>query len=212
MIPLSRIHEIAAARGGQPAIISNQGTLTWYEFAGQVAGFINSLSGMTNPHELRTLSVISQNRPDLVVAAAAAATLRLTYTGLDYSLGADVLGRLIDESESDCLIVSSRLLAQKQILVPCRRTAVDRPRRPSRQRHSLPQERKTQRLPCRPFPGAGNTAIPCDFVYLRHDGKAEAGPAHGAVRFPPFCLFHDTLRFLRGGSPPRYHPALSCRR
>ena len=119
MIPLNRIQEIAAARGGQPAIISKQGTLTWYEFAEQVAGFIDSLSGMTNPHELRTLSVISQNRPDLVVAAAAAATLRLTYTGLDYSLGADVLGRLIDESESDCLIVSSRLLAQKQINALC---------------------------------------------------------------------------------------------
>jgi len=115
MIPLNRIQEVVAAKGDQAAIVAGATTLSWREFAASVSSFLDVLGGLTHRGDLHTVCVISANRPELLVAAAAAATLRLTYCGLDYSLDQEVLAQLVEDAEADCVIVSSMFLTGRGI-------------------------------------------------------------------------------------------------
>ncbi|CAO3360625.1 AMP-binding protein [Azospirillum melinis] len=113
MIPLSRIEEIAASRPDHAAVIAGRTVLSWSQYADAVRDAAEGLAGAVAIDELRTIAFLSHNRAELVVAASAAATLKSTLCGLDYSLTQEALADLLDRIEADCLIVSSGFLADR---------------------------------------------------------------------------------------------------
>ena len=117
MIPLSRIEEIAASRADLAAIVAGAETLSWRQYADAVRDAAEGLAGAVALDELRTVAFLSHNRAELVVAASAAATLKTTLCGLDYSLSQNALAELLERIEADLLIVSSSFLADRGINV-----------------------------------------------------------------------------------------------
>lgn len=117
MIPLSRIEEIAASRADLAAIVAGAETLSWRQYADAVRDAAEGLAGAVALDELRTVAFLSHNRAELVVAASAAATLKTTLCGLDYSLSQAALAELLERIEADLLIVSSGFLADRGINV-----------------------------------------------------------------------------------------------
>ncbi|MBP2229202.1 acyl-CoA synthetase (AMP-forming)/AMP-acid ligase II/drug/metabolite transporter (DMT)-like permease [Azospirillum agricola] len=113
MIPLARIEEIAASRPDHAAVIAGRTVLSWNQYATAVRDAAEGLAGAVAIDELRTIAFLSHNRAELVVAASAAATLKSTLCGLDYSLTQEALADLLDRIEADCLIVSSAFLADR---------------------------------------------------------------------------------------------------
>ncbi|WP_454019585.1 AMP-binding protein [Azospirillum sp. Marseille-Q6669] len=116
MIPLSRIEEIAASRADLAAIVAGSETLSWRQYADAVRDAAEGLAGAVALDELRTVAFLSHNCAELVVAAAAA-TLKTTLCGLDYSLPQSALAELLERIEADLLIVSSGFLADRGINV-----------------------------------------------------------------------------------------------
>ncbi len=110
MIPLSQIEEKSRARGDQVAIVSQQGSMTWHDLARTVPQVVEGMVRTVDVNDLATVCFVSPNRLELVLAAAAAATLKITFCGLDYSLPAETLAGMVEAAEADCLIVSSAYL------------------------------------------------------------------------------------------------------
>ncbi|MEL6061941.1 MULTISPECIES: AMP-binding protein [unclassified Methylobacterium] len=115
MIPLDRLRQVAAARGEYPALVTPDTVLTWHAFAARVEQVAHVLAGTLREREARTVCSIAPNSPDLMAAFGAAATLKLTHFGLDYSLSEEALRHLIDETDVDALIVSAGFLAERHI-------------------------------------------------------------------------------------------------
>jgi acyl-CoA synthetase (AMP-forming)/AMP-acid ligase II/drug/metabolite transporter (DMT)-like permease len=115
MIPLSRIEEIVAFKGDQTAIIAGEAHLSWSDFAIAVRRFSARIYALkANPH---TIAFLSPNRTEILVAAAAAATIKATFFGIDYSLDEEAITALIEEVDVDCLIVSSNFLVSRGIRI-----------------------------------------------------------------------------------------------
>ena len=110
MIALPRIQDIAAAKGDQPAVVQNDRPISWSEFNRDAVCATHYFLRLQAKLSIRTICAVCGNRYELVVVMAAAASLNITYCGLDYTLEGEVLLRLFSEIEADCLIVSGAFL------------------------------------------------------------------------------------------------------
>jgi acyl-coenzyme A synthetase/AMP-(fatty) acid ligase/drug/metabolite transporter (DMT)-like permease len=128
MIPLSKIKEVAVSRGDHPAIVWNGGALDWSALEQEVPKVVNGLLKTVDQADLSTICFLSQNRPELILMGAAAATLKVSFCGLDYSQSSEALEQMVEAAGADCLVVSSRLLRERDIdlhLVARRRPVID---------------------------------------------------------------------------------------
>lgn len=111
MIPLQRILELAAARAEHAAIVTSAEALTWRAFAEEVRNVTSHIAALSAERIIRVVAILSPNRIELPIVAAATATLRMTACGVDYSLDDAQIEELLDAIGADLLIVSSSFLA-----------------------------------------------------------------------------------------------------
>lgn len=112
MIPLSRISEIASAHGKNPAILLADRSITWSEFQSEVGRYINALGAIAKAQPIDSVCFISPNRHEIIYLTAAAASLKLTVFGLDYTQDQDTLRTLLRTAKADVVVVSSKALLE----------------------------------------------------------------------------------------------------
>ncbi len=113
MIPLSKINEISAARNDRQAIVTQDLIITWREFGHYVSKIINKLIEFNENNELNTICFVSPNRYELILLSAAAATLKITFVGLDYSQSSENIVKMIDSANCDLLVISSAFFSEE---------------------------------------------------------------------------------------------------
>lgn len=115
MIPLPKIREIAAARGHRQAIVTEDLILNWTEFGDKVARLVNTLHQVGDLSDVGSMCYISPNRLELVLMAAASATLKIPFVGLDYSQSTENLLHMAKAAECGLLVVSSSYCVEEGI-------------------------------------------------------------------------------------------------
>lgn len=115
MIPLEKILEISSARATSVAIVTEDESISWLDFSRQVRSLVDSLSDIHDAADIDTICYISPNRIELLYLAAAAATLKIPFIGLDYSLDSDHLVELQAAASCSLLITSSLFCSEAGI-------------------------------------------------------------------------------------------------
>lgn len=115
MIPLTSIRAIASARSDHTAIITENETVSWRDYASTVSKLVHSIAGIRQVDEIENICFISPNRIELVYMAAAAVTLKIPFIGLDYSLDQGTLKAIKKAANCSMLIASSNYCAANDI-------------------------------------------------------------------------------------------------
>lgn len=112
MIPITRIEEISSAKGSEPAIILPEKTVSWANFYTSTFQYIAALEDIQRYKKLDTICFISPNRIELFYLLAAAASLKITTFGVDYTQSQEAITQLIQTADADAIIVSSSALTK----------------------------------------------------------------------------------------------------
>ncbi|PHM61662.1 AMP-binding protein [Xenorhabdus ishibashii] len=107
MIPLSKIKEISSARGDRQAIVFKEKTTTWNEYESIVENLSKNLANSIDISNILSVCYISPNRPELIYLASAAATLKLSCIGIDYTQDPNKIVEMIKIAGCGIIIVSS---------------------------------------------------------------------------------------------------------
>lgn len=105
MIPLATIREIAAKTPDKPAISENNRSLSWRQFEERTIATIALLQPVCGD-SLTQGFYVTYNRIELLPWLAAAATLGIPMTGIDYTLDPEVIVELINAMRSDLVVFS----------------------------------------------------------------------------------------------------------
>lgn len=108
MIKHGDIAAIALARPDMPALVSVERTVTWQQFADEVATLVKGLQQQFDLRQVSQMAFVSENRVELVLLLAAFSTLGITTTGIDYLLDSGHARRAIETVSADFLVLSSR--------------------------------------------------------------------------------------------------------
>ncbi|MCK0770316.1 AMP-binding protein [Chromohalobacter canadensis] len=115
MIPLNLIKEFASCRTDREAIADQQHSLTWQEYHDKVEIMFRNMHNTFNIYKIRSICYISPNRSELFILAAAAATLKIPFVGIDYTQKPENIKHMLDVSDCGLIVISSSFFLEEGI-------------------------------------------------------------------------------------------------
>ena len=115
MIKHGDIAAIALARPALPALVSSERTITWQQYADEVAILAAGLQQRFDLSKVTQVAFVSENRVSLVLLLSAFSSLGITTTGIDYLLAPTHARNAIETIGADLLLVSTRQVGKRWV-------------------------------------------------------------------------------------------------
>lgn len=103
MIPLNLVKDFASCRADREAIVDRNKTLTWIEYYNQSEQIFKAIHNTFNVSKIKSICYISPNRYELFIVAAAVATLKIPFVGIDYTQTPENIRHMLEVSTCDHL-------------------------------------------------------------------------------------------------------------